>query len=112
MCTLLAAPPSLAALGRVYSAPSRLLSCPGRGGLSRLSSQESTGCSRDAVSADIPSLGPPSGQDPGVHDSGGGATAYVGGGMSGPRKEGGGWGGEELHKEPSKSFLSCQNLVF
>lgn len=63
---------------------------------SGLSSRQSTGCSRDAVSANIPSLGPPLGQDPGVQGRRGWGCSV--GDLLGPRNEGGGRGGNGLNR--------------
>eukprot|EP00070_Physeter_catodon_P032032 XP_028338926.1 protein Hook homolog 2 isoform X3 [Physeter catodon] len=66
MCTLLAVPPHKSGHpGPCLLCPQPISALPGEGLTLRsvqpaVHSQQSTGCSRDAVSADIPSLGPPS----------------------------------------------------
>lgn len=105
-------PPKSGHPGPCLLCPQLISALPGEGLTLRsvqpaVHSQQSTGCSRDAVSADIPSLGPPSGQDPGVQGGGGGAATWRGA-CQGPGMRV--RGGEATGPTGSASFLPRLSL--
>lgn len=114
-----AAPPSLAALGRVYSAPQPTAVPPGEG-LTSVCPVRSPGaallrrCSCQPTSLPLGHLG----SGPRFTTVGVGPQLMWGGGMSGPRNEGGGWGGRRRpnrfrpHPAPPPHFLgACPGQV-